>query len=113
MDVKQYYRKLREIEGNLSDPYVLVTSLETSDGGRPGIISEVNRQNAAKMIVEGRATLANEEEKQTYLVQQSAAKRAAQKAELARRVQVAIIADSDLDTLPAGKKSSDPAGNRK
>lgn len=112
MDVKQYYRKLREVEANLSDPYVLVKSLETPDGGRAGVLSEVTRQIAAKMIVEGRAVTADEEDRKTYLAQQGAAKKAAQKAELARRVQVAIITDPDLEAA-SEKRNNDPAGSRK
>ena len=110
MDVKQYYRKVREVETTLTEPYVLVVSLETSDGGRAGIVSEVQRFVAAKMIVEGRAGLASEDEKQAYLEQQSATKRAAQKAEMARRLQVAIIAEPDGDAAWSGEKALRPGG---
>ncbi|MBV9781997.1 MAG: hypothetical protein JOY62_18695 [Acidobacteriaceae bacterium] len=51
---------------------------------------------AAKMIVEGRAVLASEEEKELYRSKQANARQAAEKAELARRVQVAIINDSEI-----------------
>ena len=96
MDVKQYYRKMREIEDGLVEPYPVIVSLETSDGGRAGTLCEVPRSLAAKMIVERRATLASIEQKEFFFQQQEAAKKAAEKAELARRVQVAIISDSDL-----------------
>ncbi len=97
MDVRQYYRKLRDIEASISEPYLLVVSLETADGGKQGAVSEVSRYVAAKLILEGRAVLASEKEKLTYLEQQATAKKASYKADLARRVQVAIIADSDLE----------------
>ncbi len=96
MDVKQYFRKVREIEDSLTEPYPVVISLETSDGGKAGMVCEVPRSVAAKMILERRATLASIEQKEFFFQQQEAAKKAAEKAELARRVQVAIIADSDL-----------------
>ncbi len=96
MDVKQYYRKLREIETTMSEPYALVVSLETSDGGKAGMVSEVSREMAARTIVEGRGVIANEQEKQAYLERQTAGKKAALKAELAKRVHVAIISDPDL-----------------
>lgn len=102
MDVKQYYRKIREVEGALLDTYPVVVSLETSDGGKPGVISEVSRPAAAKLIVEGRAVLATDAEKREYLQQQIRAKNVAAKAELARRLQVAIIADPDA--APATKQ---------
>jgi hypothetical protein len=96
MDLKQYFRKIRQVEAGLTERFPIVVSLETPDGGRPGLISEISRETAAKMIVEGRAVLASEEEKETYRVQQAFARQAAEKAELAKRVQVAIISDREL-----------------
>lgn len=113
MDVKQYYKKVREAEAAINDSYPLVMSLETSDGGRAGLASEVSRELAAKMIVEGRAVLASEDEQELYRQQQAATKRALEKAELARRVQVAIITDSDLQTQVAAKKNNDPSSRGK
>lgn len=112
MDVKQYYRKIREIEATLTGQYVFLVSLETTDGGKAGAVSEVPRPIAAKMIVEGRALLASEEEKQAYLKQQAAAKKAAHKAELARRLQVAIIADPGIETAATGNQSSEPGSGK-
>ncbi|MBV8553392.1 MAG: hypothetical protein JOY54_19010 [Acidobacteriaceae bacterium] len=45
------------------------------------------------MIVEGRSRLANEAEEKQYREQQALAKAVAEKAELAKRVQVAIVAE--------------------
>lgn len=112
MDVKQYYRKLREIEATLSEPYMLVVSLETADGGKAGIVSEVSREVAAKMILEGRAVPASEKETQAYVERQAVKKAAAHKAELARRLQVAIIADPDMSTAATGKKGDEPGSGR-
>lgn len=112
MDLKQYFRKLREIESGIAEPYVLIVSLETPDGGKAGMVTEVSRFSAAKMIIEGRAVLATENQKEVYTAQQDAARRAAEKAALAKRVQVAILADSDLDS-PTAKKNSDSPSARK
>jgi hypothetical protein len=101
VDVRQYFRKMREIEDSLGEPYPIVVSLETPDGGKAGIVCEVPRSVAAKMILERRATLASTEQKELFFQQQEAAKKAAEKAELARRVQVAIIADPDLQATAA------------
>jgi hypothetical protein len=111
MDVKQYFRKLREIEAALLEEYPIVISLQTSDGGKPGLISEVSRFNAAKMIVEGCAVLATEEQKQQFRDQQAAERRAAEKAELSKRLQVAIIADPDAQGHSSHKKSNGPSAN--
>ena len=112
MDVKQYYRKLREIEATLTEQYVLVVSLETPDGGKAGRVSEVSREIAAKMMLEGRAVLASEKKREAYFQQQTAAKKAAQKAELARRVQVAIIADPGINTASTGKQDNEPESGK-
>ena len=96
MDLKKYYRHIREVEAGLGGPFVLVISNETSDGGKAGLISEVPRYVAAKMIVEGRAVLATAEEEETHRSNQLLARKTAEKADLARRLQVAIVTDADL-----------------
>ena len=95
MDLKKYFRKIREIEDSITEPYVLVSSLETADGGRPGVVSEVPRSLAARMMAEGRAALASKEEQEAYFERMDAARAAAQKAELARRLQVTIVSEGE------------------
>jgi len=62
MDLRVYYQKIRRIEAELAEPYVVVLSRETPDGGKPGVRTEVHRGLAAKLIVEDQATLATPEE---------------------------------------------------
>jgi hypothetical protein len=109
VDLKQYFRKMREIESTIAEPFVLITSLDTPEGGKAGMVTEVSRANAAKMIIEGRAVLATENEKQAYLAQQKTARKAAEKAEMAKRVQVAILADPESSVLPAKRSSDSPS----
>jgi hypothetical protein len=66
MDLKIFYQKVRETETTIADDPVLVVSLETGDGGRPGVVSEVPRLVGARMIVEGKARLAVEHEISEY-----------------------------------------------
>ncbi len=113
MDVRQYFRKLRETEANIADNYPLVMSLETEDGGKAGLITEVHRHVAAKMIVEGRAVLANEDEKTRYREQQISAQRSAEKEQLAKRLQVAIVTESDLHQQLGTRKSNVPSSTGK
>jgi hypothetical protein len=108
MDVKQYYRKIAETEAGVKDNFTIVVSVETSDGGRAGVLSEVSRHTAARLIVEGRALVASVQQKQQYFEQQTAIRKAAAKAELARRVQVAIIADPDLKAPAANISAAEP-----
>ena len=106
MDVKQYFRRLREIEESFVDKYPVVISLETPDGGKAGLIAEMSRNVAAKMILEGRAVLASPEQKTAYYEHQEATKKAAEKAELSRRVQVAIISDPEFQAQAISKRST-------
>jgi hypothetical protein len=104
MDLRHYFRKLREAEAALTEEFPLVISLETTDGGKGGQLTEVSRHQAARLIVEGRATLASDLDRERYCTEQEAKKKAAEKAELSKRVQVAIIADPDMQANPAKKK---------
>lgn len=113
MDLKQYFRKVRETEASLADAYPVLISLETPDGGKAGVRTEVPRAIAAKMIVEAQAVLASEEEQELYRRESLAAKQAADKAELAKRVQVAIISDSDLERQITSRKSGGPSKDGK
>ncbi|HEX7363294.1 MAG TPA: hypothetical protein VF283_22620 [Bryobacteraceae bacterium] len=107
MDVKNYYRKVREMEHTLRDEFLLLVSLETPDGGKPGVISEVARALAAKLLVEGRSALASEEQKKAYRHQQTAERKAAEQAKLARTVQVAILSDAEFQARPVRERSGD------
>lgn len=57
MDLRDYYRKIREKEQEIAEPFVTVVSRKTSDGGRQGRKTIVPRAVAAKMIVDGKAEL--------------------------------------------------------
>jgi XTP/dITP diphosphohydrolase len=71
MDLKVYYQKLRQVEAELTQPHVVVVSCETPDGGRAGVLSEVPRTIAAKMIVEAKARAAFERLAGPVLVEDS------------------------------------------
>ncbi len=116
MDLRQYFKKISETEASLAESFPLIVSLETPEGGKSGVVSEVSRELAAKMFVEGRALLANEAEREAYHERQAATKRAAEKADLSRRVQVAIITDPNFNPVPVSEpeqKTSLPPAARK
>jgi hypothetical protein len=66
MDLRTYFRKIREIEASISEDCPIVVSLETADGGRAGVLNEVSRTNAAALIFAGRAVLASAEQAEDY-----------------------------------------------
>jgi hypothetical protein len=62
MDLRVYYRKIREVESGLSGEFVVLVSKDTPDGGKAGVLTEVPRYQAAKLIVEDKARAATEAE---------------------------------------------------
>jgi hypothetical protein len=66
MDLQVYYKKIRAMEESLRDPSVVLISLDTPDGGREGVRTEVPRRIAARMMVEGSARLATTEEAREF-----------------------------------------------
>jgi hypothetical protein len=118
MDLKQYFKKIKDTEETIKSPYPLIVSLETTDGGKAGVVVEVTRQEAAKALVDNRAVLATEEQKTEYFEREKARKKSAEKAELSRRLQIAIVSDSVVHEIKAtpeketeSEKEADPKGS--
>ena len=108
MDLKQYFKKIKDTEESIAEPYLLIVSLETADGGKPGIVTEVSRREAAKALVEGRAATATDEQSKAYFEREAARKKSAEKVELSRRLQIAIVSDPELRTSGTGKEQEQP-----
>ena len=66
MDLRVFYHKMRKLEKEIEEPHVVVVSLDTSDGGKAEVKTEVTRECAARMIVEGCARLASVEETRAF-----------------------------------------------
>ena len=97
--MKAYYEKLRRVEAEMTNRDVVVVSLETPDGGKPGVKIEVPREIAAKLIVESRARVATEEETVDFRAEAAEAKRLADQAAAANRVQITVLSEADLKAL--------------
>lgn len=91
MDLRAYYRKVREVESGLPQGFVVVVSHETPDGGKPGVASEVTRHIAAREIAEGRSRLATEEEARAFHKSNLDAKQTADETAALNRMQVVIV----------------------
>jgi len=96
MDVRAYYRKIRETEATLKGEHFVVVSLETSEGGKPGVRTEVSRPTAAKLIAESRARLASDEECLEFYENQRADRERVEAEQAARRMQVMVIPHHEL-----------------
>jgi hypothetical protein len=105
MDVRQFYKKVREVQGGIEEPFIFVTSLETPDGGRAGSVAEVSRDLAARLIVEGKAARSLQTEIDIHRRTQQEVRKASERAELAKTIQVAVIREPDK--VPHDKKPAD------
>ena len=99
MDLKVYYQKIREIEERLTEDHVVVVSRETPDGGKAGVRSEVPKKIAARMVVNGGAALATEEEAKAFRKLAAEAKRTAELLAESSRVQLSVVPTSELNQL--------------
>ena len=91
MNLRGYYQKLREVERSLVAPFIVLASQETPDGGREGTLTEASRQIAARMIVEGRALVATEEQVRAFQEAKTEAKRLAEQEAAVSKMQVTVV----------------------
>jgi hypothetical protein len=103
MDLRQYYQKIREKQESFKDPYPVVVSQETGDGGKNGVLTEVTPQIAARMLIDGTATEASEDQATEFRGLQAEERRLAQEAAEAAKVQVAVVTSDDFRRLKGGK----------
>lgn len=91
MDLRQYYKKLHELEAKTPEAHVLVVSVETGDGGKEGVITEVPRRNACQLILEGRARKADEKEAADYRLMEELKRDEFRRERAASKVQVRLM----------------------
>jgi hypothetical protein len=91
MDVRTYYKKVREAEATVKGKDAVLVSHATPEGGKAGVRTEAPREIAAKLIAEGRARLATKSEVETYRQGLREARERHQQEEAARRVQVVVL----------------------
>ena len=105
MDLRDFFKRIREIEGTIEGAYAILVSHATSDGGKAGVTTETPRNIAARLIAEGRARMATPDEIAAHQETIRLAVEAADKAALADRVQVALVSEADLEGLKQKTKS--------
>src|SRR5579863_5135173 len=96
MNLKSYFQKIRDFESTISEPFVVLMSHETSDGGKEGLLTEVPKAVAAKMIADGRGHVASEAAAKEFQEKKAEAKRAADNEATANRMQVTLVPTADL-----------------
>ena len=99
MNLKDYYREIDVELAKIETNFVYVISLVTPNGGREGIVSEVNRETAAKMIVEQKARRMSPEEVAQMQAEREEAQRQKDLADLQDRVRMTRLAEEELVAL--------------
>ena len=95
MDVRSYYRKVKDTEEGLKGSEVVLVSLETPEGGKEGVRTEAPRSVAARMIAEGRARVATDAEASEFRDGLRAARQKHEREEAARRVQIVVMPQAE------------------
>jgi hypothetical protein len=105
MDLRMYYQKIRDTQATIAEPFPVVESCETPDGGPAGRLSEVTPALAARMIVEGAARLATEADAAAFREERATAKQAADEAVTAAKVQMTFLPLTEWNRIQdAGKR---------
>jgi len=99
MDLKIYYQKIRNQRNTIRDEFPIVVSNETPDGGKSGALTEVPRDLAAKLLVDGAARLANDVETAEFRQAQADMRKAVEDERAASRVQVTLVPRELLESL--------------
>jgi hypothetical protein len=95
MDVRSYYRKVKDTEAGLKGSEVVLVSLATPEGGKEGVRTEAPRDVAARMIAEGRARVATDAEAAEFRDDLRTAQEKHEREEAARRVQIVVVPQAD------------------
>lgn len=106
MDLRGFYQKIARAKEMIPTPFAVVVSADTPDGGRAGLLSEVAREVAARLIVEGRARLASESEALNFYADRAEAARLALEREAQQTLKVALLSDRDLEAVRIQLKQS-------
>ena len=106
MDLKLYYQKMREAKARITDEFPVMMSQETDDGGKPGILTEVTREIAARMLVEGTARVAGAAEAVAFRERQEEALRAVEQAIAATKVQLTVVPTNELTRLRGAARAA-------
>jgi hypothetical protein len=96
MDLRTYYRKVRDAEATLTGEHFVMVSQETSEGGKEGVRTEVPREIAARLIAEVRARVATDDEAREFHEANRAALEKHLEEEAASRVQVMVIPSTEI-----------------
>lgn len=105
MNLKDYYKAISHVEAEIPDEFAFVVSLPTDNGGRGGVVAEVTRATAAKLIVDQQARLTTPAEARQAREDRKEQQRQKEMSALRERMRITRLAEDELRTL---KKSLHP-----
>lgn len=106
MDLRSYYRNIRNIEASIEDEFPIVKSLNAELGGQTGRLTEVTRLVAARMITDGLAELASAAETRKKRAVVESARKAEEDRRQAARIQFTILSEADLQAVQRSARGS-------
>jgi hypothetical protein len=102
MDLQLHYSKIRQEEQRIGEDFPVISSLETADGGKAGVLVEVTRRIAARFITLGLARIASGEERKVFDDTKTEAKRVADEALEVAKQTAAAFAIRGIERLQTG-----------
>ncbi len=99
MELRLYYQKVREVIDSIPGEFAVVISNDTGDGGRAGMPEEVSRALAGRLVVDGKARLATEEETAAFHKENEDKRIALARENAAHRLQVALVSEESIAAL--------------
>src|SRR3954451_10055338 len=102
MDLQLHYSKVRQEEQRIGEEFPVISSHETADGGKAGVLVEVTRRIAARFITLGLARIASGEERKLFEDTKVEAKRIADDALEVAKQTAAAFAFRGIEKLQSG-----------
>jgi hypothetical protein len=99
MDLKVYYQKVRETAASYQERDVVVVSRATGDGGKPGVLTEVPKEVAAMMVVEGTAQPASVEQAAAFRQARADEKQRVERELAAAKMPLSVVTTAELSRL--------------
>jgi hypothetical protein len=99
MDLQVYYKKIRETAAGYAERDVVIVSRATGDGGKSGVYTEVPREVAAMMVVEGTADPASTDATAAFRKARAEAKERAEREAAAAKTPLSVVTTAELQRL--------------
>lgn len=107
MNLRDFYKQVRDLESTMPDKDCVVVSLRTPDGGIAGVASEAPRSVAARLIVQGKARLATEQEATAHRTSVAEEHRRVAEERSLSKPSLTVLSDGDLRLLRSALKKKE------